>query len=210
MLGLAHLAKGEFRDAATFLEPNATLEGDLGTERFGALFIQSASSAAHLSDVLCELGRFIEAIGHAEAAVQIAEAADHPFSLNAGLFALGFAHLRRGDLPRAIRHLKRCLDRSRSWRFVVRTPSGAGATPGAAYGLAGWTEEALRLVAGAVSQFRRRQIHNRPAFILLCAGMTCLSVGRIDEATNHAQEALALTRRLGARGKRGPRPLPQR
>jgi len=30
--------------------------------------------------------------------------------------------------------------------------------------------------------------------------MTCLSAGRIDEAASHAQEALALTRRLGARG----------
>jgi predicted ATPase len=34
-LGLTHLAKGEFRDAATFLEPNVALEGDLRTERFG-------------------------------------------------------------------------------------------------------------------------------------------------------------------------------
>jgi tetratricopeptide (TPR) repeat protein len=30
--------------------------------------------------------------------------------------------------------------------------------------------------------------------------MTSLSAGRIDEAANHAQEALALSRRLGARG----------
>ena len=30
--------------------------------------------------------------------------------------------------------------------------------------------------------------------------MTCLSAGRIDEATTHAREARALTRRLGARG----------
>jgi tetratricopeptide (TPR) repeat protein len=38
------------------------------------------------------------------------------------------------------------------------------------------------------------------ALILLCAGMTYLSAGRIDEAASHAREALALTRRLGARG----------
>jgi tetratricopeptide (TPR) repeat protein len=30
--------------------------------------------------------------------------------------------------------------------------------------------------------------------------MICLSAGRIDEAASHAREALALTRRLGARG----------
>ena len=66
--------------------------------------------------------------------------------------------------------------------------------------LAGRADEALPLVAGAVEEFRRRQWHNRPALILLCAGMTYLSAGRIDEAASHAREALALARRLGARG----------
>jgi len=55
-------------------------------------------------------------------------------------------------------------------------------------------------VAGAVEEFRSRQIHTWPALILLCAGMTYLAAGRIDEAASHAREALALTRRLGARG----------
>jgi tetratricopeptide (TPR) repeat protein len=41
--------------------------------------------------------------------------------------------------------------------------------------------------------------HFRPAVISLYAGMTCLWAGRIDEAAAHAREALALTRRLGAR-----------
>ena len=36
--------------------------------------------------------------------------------------------------------------------------------------------------------------------ILLYAGTTCLSAGRIDEAASHTREALAFTRRLGARG----------
>ncbi len=46
----------------------------------------------------------------------------------------------------------------------------------------------------------RRQDHTWPALILLCAGTTYLSAGRIDEAASHARETLALTRRLGARG----------
>jgi tetratricopeptide (TPR) repeat protein len=82
---------------------------------------------------------------------------------------------------------------------VVATPHVAAAL-GAAYALAGRADEALPLVAGAVEEFRQRQLHARPALILLCAGMTYLSAGRIDEAASHAREALALTRRLGARG----------
>jgi hypothetical protein len=35
--------------------------------------------------------------------MRIAEVADHPFTLYYGLFDLGRAHLRRGDLPRATR-----------------------------------------------------------------------------------------------------------
>jgi class 3 adenylate cyclase/tetratricopeptide (TPR) repeat protein len=196
-LGMTHAARGEFSDAATLLERNVALEDDLRYERFGAPAIQSALSGALLADVLSQLGRFDEAIGHAEAAVQIAEAAEHPYTLYWGLFELGRAHLRRGDLPRATRVLERGLDLCRTWQFVA-TPLFAS-TLGAAYALAGRADEALPLVAGAVEEFRRRQIHQRPALILLYAGMSYLSAGRIDEAAGHAREALALTRRLGAR-----------
>jgi class 3 adenylate cyclase/tetratricopeptide (TPR) repeat protein len=198
-LGMTHVARGEFSDAATCLERNAALEGDLRSERFGAPGIPYASSRAWLADVLSELGRFDEAIGHAEAAVQIAEAADRPLTLYIDLFALGRAHLRRGDLPRATRVLERNLDLCRTWQFVVAIPSAAAAL-GAAYAHAGRADEALPLVVGAVEEFRRRELHTRPALILLCAGMTYLSAGRIGEAASHAREALALTRRVGARG----------
>src|SRR4029453_4898059 len=56
-------------------------------------------------------------------------------------------------------------------------------------------------VGEGVEDFRyRRPFHARPAHILLCAGLTYLSSGRIDEAARHVREALALARRLGARG----------
>jgi tetratricopeptide (TPR) repeat protein len=198
-LGMTHLVRGEFSAAVALLERNAAFEGDLRYERFGAPAIQSALSGALLADVLSQLGRFDDAIGHAGAAVQIAEEADHPFTLYWGLFELGRAHLRRGDLPRATRILERGLDLCRTWQFVVATPLFAS-TLGVAYALAGQAGQALPLVAGAVEEFRSRQIHQRPALIRLQAATTCLAAGRIDEAASHAREALALTRRLGARG----------
>jgi tetratricopeptide (TPR) repeat protein len=158
----------------------------------------SAVSGARLADVLSDLDRFDEAFGHAEAAVQIAEAADHPYTLYFGLFDLGRAHLRRGDLRRATLVLKRCHDLCRTWQFIVATP-GVAAALGVAYALAGRADEAFPLVAAAVEEGRRRPNHARPAFTLLCAGTTYLAAGRVDEAAGHAREALALTRRLGAR-----------
>jgi tetratricopeptide (TPR) repeat protein len=198
-LGETHAAGGDFSVAATLLEPNVALEGDLRYERFGTAVVKAASSEACLADVLSQLGRFDEAIGHAEAAVRTGEEVDHPFTLYWGLFYLGLVHLRRGDLPRATRVLERDLDLCRTWQIVAGTPFVA-AILGAAYALAARADEALPLVAGAVEEFRHRQIHRQPALILQCAASTCLSAGRIDEAASHAREALALTRRLGARG----------
>jgi tetratricopeptide (TPR) repeat protein len=62
-----------------------------------------------LSRALSLLGRFDEAIGHAEAAVRIAEENDHPWTLFLGLLFLGWLHLDRGDFPRAARLLERSL-----------------------------------------------------------------------------------------------------
>jgi tetratricopeptide (TPR) repeat protein len=158
-----------------------------------------ALSEAELADALSELGRFDEAIRHGEAAVRIAEEANHPFTLYRGLFDLGLAHLRRGHFPAAIRILERGLDLSRTWQFVADTPF-VTAILAAAYAHAGRTDEALPLVAGAVVEFRSRQRHHWPGLILLCAGSIYLAAGRIDEAASLAREALSLTRRLGARG----------
>jgi tetratricopeptide (TPR) repeat protein len=198
VLGQTHATRGEFREAAMLLERIVALEGDLRAERFGAPGIQSALAGAWLADVLSQLGRFDDAMVYAEAAVQIAEEANHPWSLSNGLLYLGLAHFRRGDLPRATRNLERSLDLCRTWQIVILTPIVA-AVLGAAYALAGQAEEALPLVAEAVKEFRSRQSHVRPAFILLCAGMSHLSARRIDEAASQAQESVALTRRLRAR-----------
>jgi tetratricopeptide (TPR) repeat protein len=200
-LGDTHLARGEYSEAIKLLEQNiGRLDGKLRAERFGTLVIQSAMSEYVLALALINLGRFDEAIGHAETAVRIAEETDHhPWTLFIGLFYLGCAHLERGDFQQAARVLERSLHLGRTWQFVDRTPDVA-ATLGQAYALAGRTEESLALVADAVEAFRTRQAHVAPGYILFRAGRAYLAVGRIDEATNYAREGLALMRRLGSRG----------
>ena len=197
-LGLTHAARGEFREAATLLERNVALDGDLRYERFGAPAIQSALSGAYLANMLSQLGRFDEAIEQAETAVRVAETADHPYTLHFGLIPLGLAYFRRGDLPRAIRVLERALNVCRTSQIVVGIPRAAAAL-GGAYAVAGRADEAVPLVASAVEESRRRETHSWPAFVLLFAGTAYLGARRIDEGAGLAREALALSRRLGAR-----------
>jgi predicted ATPase/class 3 adenylate cyclase len=198
-LGLTQLARGEFSDAACLFERNLALEGDLRYERFGALHNLSAMSEALFADALSERGRFDEAIKHARAAVRAAEATAHLNTVPNALLNLGRAHLRRGHLLLAIPVLERSLDICHTLQDVDRTPYVASVL-GATYALAGRVEDALPLIAGAVEEFRRRQDHYRPAFILLYAGISFLSARQINEAASYAREAVALTRTLGARG----------
>jgi tetratricopeptide (TPR) repeat protein len=107
----------------------------------------------------------------------------------------GSPHLR--PTPPSTSPRRSSLPRPPSRANVNRSPSSA-ATLGKAYALAG-RAEALPTVAGAVEESRSRKPENWPALILLCAGTTYLSAGRIDEAASLAREALELTRRLRAR-----------
>jgi class 3 adenylate cyclase/tetratricopeptide (TPR) repeat protein len=200
-LGAVHNVRGEFREAADFLERNvARLEGDLLQEQVEEGTVQMAAfSRAYLADALSELGRFDQAIAHGEAAVRIAEAADHPYALHFGLFDLGLTHLRRGDAARATPLLERCLDLCRASQIVIARPLVAAAL-GAAYAFADRLAEARSPITEALEEFRRHPLYRRPGLILVLAGLSYLRAGRIDETVGCVDEALALTRRLGARG----------
>jgi DNA-binding SARP family transcriptional activator len=200
MLAMVLAARGEFREAIELLERDVSLlQGDLLYERLGQGAFGSVFARSYLADALAQVGRFDDAIAHGEDAVRLAEVLTHPFSLSFGLFDLGLAHVRRGDPARAITVLERCLDVCRTSEIVVLTPF-VGATLGGAYALANRFDEALVLVGSSIDQFRERALHRRPALIPLFAAMTCRLAGRFDEAAAHAREALALARRLGARG----------
>ena len=132
-------------------------------------------------NVLSQLGRFNEAIEHAGTAVPIGEAAKLRGTIPVtggsnvlvlALLHLGQVHLRRGNLPQAIRVLERCLE-TRPNGAVPRRDPAYRRKPGRRVALAGRPDEALPLVAGAVEDGHRRQLHTRPpGLILLFAGMT--------------------------------------
>jgi len=107
----------------------------------------------------------------------------------------------------ATRVLERGLDICRTWQMVAPIPHVA-ATLGAAYALAGRADVALPLVAGAVEEFRSRQSHTWPALILLCAGTTHLSAGRIDEAAERYRPTIGEFPHEPRSGRRASRRSP--
>jgi tetratricopeptide (TPR) repeat protein len=135
-LGLAHLFRGSFGDAVTLLAPIAAREGELRSERFGSCVIPWATAVAYLAEACCELGRFDEAIAHAEAAMRTGEAADNAYTLLFAFSALGLAHLRLGNFQRATPVLERCLGLCHTWQFLDKIPHVC-ATLGTAYAYAG-------------------------------------------------------------------------
>jgi hypothetical protein len=133
-----------------------------------------------LAIMLAPLGRFDEAIGHGEAAVRVAEETDHPWRLFPGLLHLGWAHLGRGDFPRAARVLERCLHFGRTWQFVYRTPDVAATLDHEALALAeprGMRPQVAHCHLGLGKLHRRR--------------------GDRQQAEEHLATAMAMYREMG-------------
>ena len=79
-----------------------SLVGDQIYERFGLAFLASVGSRYQLVLLLSDRGEFTEAAIHGDEAVRIAEVANHPFSLNTAYYAVGYLHLRKGAIDKAI------------------------------------------------------------------------------------------------------------
>jgi DNA-binding SARP family transcriptional activator len=199
-LGMVHAARGELHRALEALERNvALLKGDLLYERLGQGAIPSVFARSYLADVLGQLGRFDAAIAYAEQAVEIAERVEHPFSLSFGLFDLGLALLRRGEIARAVPVLERSLDLCRTLDIAVLMPF-AGAALAAAYARSGRSTDASVLVEPSLESLRASGLSRRPGLVELCAGTAYRLAGRFDEAVTHGRQTVAAMRRLGARG----------
>lgn len=102
-LGQGYHGWGRYEEAVACLRQNvAILEGELKWALFGLAGLPSVFSRCFLVWSLAELGGFPEGTIRGEEAVQIAEEADHPYSLAMARFTAGYLHLRKGELDRAV------------------------------------------------------------------------------------------------------------
>jgi len=152
-LGESYHLLGDYPRAMDLLRSNvASLESEqLRRERFGDVALPSVLSRVYLVYCLAECGEFAEGIARAEEGLQIATAADHPFSLIIASLAAGSLYLRKGNLQDTISVLERNLSLCEARNLPQGWPPTA-ATLGLAYALSGRVVEAVPLLEQALER----------------------------------------------------------
>ena len=192
-LAQGHFAVGEFPQAVVlFMETMQALVDDRVVHRAALPSFFAAWPRAWLGLAFSYLGRFNEALEHAEESIRIAQGADHPHTLMEAHGALGGVSLEFGDLRTAVRVFEQGVALLRARGFGdANMLSGLGY----AFALSGRLSEALPLleeaveVAGSINAMGlgRAVRISRLAEAYLLAGHT-------EEAFDHACSAVNLSR----------------
>jgi tetratricopeptide (TPR) repeat protein len=200
-LGQAYVTVGHYRRAADCLRRvMEALQGDLLSQRLGGATMLVVTCRAWLAWSLAELGEFAEGVTPGVEAVQMAEAAGHPFSIANACSRLGLLHLRRGDLARAIPVLERGLGVCQTWGLQTLGFHGVASFLGAAYVLAGRVAEALPLLEQVVQQTAATGAVFAHVVGVIPLGEGYLRAGRIEDALHQAQHAVEVCRQHHERG----------
>jgi class 3 adenylate cyclase/tetratricopeptide (TPR) repeat protein len=193
--GQAYFAIGDFPQALELLSRCAEGVGE-GPDQPSQLFASWSHSWMGLT--LSNLGRFAEATSHAQEALQIAERADHPFTLAEALTGVGSVSLARGDLDQAIGTLERARAVIRQWNFQ---PWAVLARLGYAYALSVRVDEGRDLLEEVVEDATTMSSMGvGRAMQLAWLGEAYLLEGRLDDALERAQQAVSLAQRHQERG----------
>ena len=177
----------------------AILQGELLYARFGGNSIVAAASRTYLGYCHAERGTFTEGLALAEEALRIAERVHHPFSLIEACRGVSVLYLRRGDVQRAIPVLERAMALCQDWHIPLLWPSQA-ATLSVAYALDGRSAAGLLQAEHGIEQ---EVTSGRPRNLLpVIAHLSeaYLVAGRLEEARQHAAQALDLARQYQYRG----------
>jgi predicted ATPase/class 3 adenylate cyclase len=203
-LAQAHFAVGDLKQATSifletvqaFADQSAALEllaRDPAPDPGALPNFFEAWPHAWLGLLFSHLGRFSEALEHAEQAMQIAERTNHPHTMIESHSALGGVSLERGDLDTAQRVFERGV-------ALLRADSVGDANLlsglGYAYALSGRLSEALPLLEKAV----RSEVSISAMGLGLAVRMSRLAeaylrAGRADEALRRARSAVELSKK---------------
>lgn len=177
----------------------AAVEGDLARERWGMAGLVSVAARIWLAASLADVGEFAGAVDCAQAALALAEAADHPWSIAGSHMTVGFVHLSRGDLETAIPVLDHGIAFSREMDLTAWLPMLLCAR-GAGDARAGRTAEGVLLLEEGVGRTASLRILSRHALRLTWLAESYRLAGRLEEAVATAEEAHRLAGQHEERG----------
>jgi tetratricopeptide (TPR) repeat protein len=210
-LGVFAYGVGDYRRGADHHRKNVeSLQGDLVRERFGLSGLLSVLSRRGLVWCLAELGEFTEGLAYGDEALRIAESASQPVSLIVALTGLARIHLRQGEADRALPLLERALALCETWNIQFHFATVASGLA-SAYTRVGRNAEAQSLLEPIVTRWRMhagslveadrpREIRHGANLTRIALGEAYMLAGRLDEAREVTQRAVALVRDLGLRG----------
>ncbi len=189
-MGGAHRARGEYRQTVEYMRRViALLDHDLTYEYFGQHGLPAVLARSHLVWSLAELGHFPDAVAAAEESVDIAEAAQHAYTVAHAHLGLGGVLIRQGRFDDAIPVLERGV--AASARAPLLHPPLA-VDLGLAVAHAGRVDEGRALVEGGVARARALGRVGRLSLLVAHLGTVSCLAGRAEVARELAREALHL------------------
>ena len=154
---------------------------------------------ARLARALSELGQFSGSRRYGEEALRLATVEGRGTEPMFAHRSLGYLYLAQGDLAAAIRLLDQSLTLCRAAE-LWNLRAGITGDLGYACALAGRPTEGRALLEEALREnLRMGALHNQSLQVARLSAV-CLLEGRVDEAMQHARQALALARQHGESG----------
>jgi class 3 adenylate cyclase/tetratricopeptide (TPR) repeat protein len=199
-LGQVYHALGEYRRAVPFLsQAVAFSSGDRIRERGGAAGFPAVFTRTWLALVLAECGEMRAAQGHADDAVKVAEALDHPWSLVLAETDAGRLALYLRDVNQAVTRFEHAGQVARTFGLTHWRPWTAAGL-GLAYAWSGRLKEAFPIFQEAEEHAAASQFRFGHALRVAWEAEAHLLAGRSAEAWRGASRALELARQHRERG----------
>ena len=198
--GAATFASTDYSTAESFLKKAIpTFEGELGRERFGLAGYPAVMTRWLLASSLAERGQFDEALRYAEEGWRTAEEVRHPYSLVLSSWGLALVHVLKGQFSPAATQLEQGLALCRDWSLLALAPITAGFV-GYVQLLLGRVGDGVAALQKAIRDQESTALALYHSRLVLWLSEGLMRAGRLDEALDQAQRAMALTRERGEHG----------
>jgi class 3 adenylate cyclase/tetratricopeptide (TPR) repeat protein len=194
---LTHYYRGAHERVVALATDNlAALPADWVYEHLlGAALPPSVQDRAWLAMSLAQMGRFAEAAEHDAEATRLATPSEHAFTVCMANWAAGWRHLLKGDWAKARSLIEHWIAVARTGNVVVHLPW--------AVAFSAWVLAELGEASVALNRLREgEQLLERQAASGFVAGhgwayhslgMSCLRLGRLDEARRLGDRAVAIS-----------------